>query len=66
MLVELSPPVYLALCALVQDALQHPSDATPLLQRVAKELAEGSDEVAVEFANQPDRAEALRRVGSGY
>ncbi len=65
MLVEISPPVYLALCALVQDALQQPSDATPLLQRAAKELAQGADEVAEEFANQPERVEALRRVGAG-
>jgi hypothetical protein len=64
-LVELSPSVYLALCALVQDALQQPSDATPLLQRVAKELADGAEEVATEIANQPERAEALRRVAVG-
>jgi hypothetical protein len=37
-IVELSPAAYVALCGLVQDALEHPSDATPLLKRVAQEL----------------------------
>ena len=38
MLVELSPAAYMALCALVQDALSVDSDATLLLRKVQAEL----------------------------
>ena len=39
MRVEMSPAVYLALCGLVKDAMEVDSDATPVLQRAAAELA---------------------------
>jgi hypothetical protein len=66
-LVDLSPAAYLALCALVREALEHESDASPLLNRVAAELARAiaNDEVPAEFANQPERLEALRRAVGG-
>lgn len=65
MLVELSPVSYIALCGLVQDALLHPSDATPLLARVAKELqsATAGGMIPSELAEQPAHLEALRRSG---
>lgn len=64
-LVELSPVAYMALCGLVQDALQHPSDATPLLKRVAQELANvtAGDVIPSDLTEQPEKLEALRRVG---
>lgn len=65
MLVELSPVAYLALCGLVRDALQHPSDATPLLNRIAQELAGATagNTIPSELAEDPARIEALRRGG---
>lgn len=65
MIVELSPVAYLALCGLVRDALQHPSDATPLLNRVAKELssATAGGMIPSELVENPDRLDALRRNG---
>jgi hypothetical protein len=39
MRVNLSPAVYMTLCGLVKDALEVPSDAEPLLQQAALELA---------------------------
>ncbi|MDX2028956.1 MAG: hypothetical protein SFW62_10055 [Alphaproteobacteria bacterium] len=63
--VELSPIAYMALCGLVQDALQHPSDATPLLNRVAQELANATANgmLPSDLLEQPERIEALRRAG---
>ncbi|MGE3624715.1 MAG: hypothetical protein AB7H77_12705 [Bdellovibrionales bacterium] len=65
MVVELSPAAYLALCGLVRDALQHESDASPLLDRVARELADAvaGNIVPEELARHPERVEALRRAG---
>lgn len=65
MLVELSPVTYLALCGLVRDALMNPTDATPLLTKVAKELADATAGglIPSELAEQPERLEALRRSG---
>ena len=65
MVVELSPAAYLALCALVRDALQHDSDAATLLNNVARELADAvaGGLIPEEFAGQPERLEALRRAG---
>jgi hypothetical protein len=62
--VELSPAVYVALCGLVQDALQYPSDATHLLKRAAEELTraaltEGLDGENSE--NQPAEEETIHR-----
>jgi hypothetical protein len=37
--VDVTPIVFLALCGLVKDALIVPSDATPVLQKAALELA---------------------------
>ena len=63
--VELSPAAYMALCALVRDALQHDSDALPLLRRVDAELARAvaNDQIPEDLADQPERVEALRRAG---
>ncbi len=65
MLVELSPVTYLALCGLVRDALLNTSDATPLLNRVASELASATagGMIPSELVEQPERLEALRRAG---
>lgn len=65
MLVELSPASYLALCGLVQDALLDSSDATFLLQRVAKELksATAGGMIPSELTEQPAHLESLRRAG---
>ena len=65
MFVELSPVTYLALCGLVSDALQHPSDATALLLRAGKELgnATAGGMIPSELVEQPERIENLRRAG---
>ena len=44
MRVNLSPTVYLALCGLVKDALEVPSDADPLMRQAALELASAATE----------------------
>ncbi|MDE1901422.1 MAG: hypothetical protein KGI37_07255 [Alphaproteobacteria bacterium] len=65
MLVEVSPATYLALCGLVSDALQHPSDATPILLRAAKELGgvTTGGMIPSELLEQPEHMENLRRAG---
>ena len=65
MVVELSPAAYMALCGLVRDALQHASDATPLLNRVARELASATagGMIPSELFENPGHVEALRRNG---
>ncbi|MDE2029646.1 MAG: hypothetical protein KGI97_03675 [Alphaproteobacteria bacterium] len=65
MLVEVSPSTYLALCGLVSDALQHPSDATPILVRAAKELggACAGGMIPSELLEQPEHLENLRAAG---
>jgi len=64
-LVELSPSAYLALCGLVRDAQSSDSDAGPLLEKVARELAQAmaGGLIPAEIAAQPERLEALRRAG---
>jgi hypothetical protein len=64
-LVELSPVTYLALCGLVSDAMQHPSDAMPILARAAKELssATAGGMIPSELVEQPEYMENLRRAG---
>jgi hypothetical protein len=64
-LVELSPVAYLALCGLVRDALLTPNDASPLLNRVANELASATagGMIPSELVEQPARLDALRRAG---
>lgn len=65
MLVELSPQVYLTLCALVRDNLEVESDATPLLEKAASELmgATAGGMIPSELAEDPDHLSALRRGG---
>ncbi len=65
MLVELTPATYIALIGLVQDALQHPSDATPLLQRAAKELqgVTAGGMIPSELTEQPEHLESPPRAG---
>lgn len=64
-LVEVSPATYLALCGLVSDALQHPSDATPILLRAAQELGgvTTGGMIPSELLEQPEHMENLRRAG---
>jgi hypothetical protein len=64
-LVEVSPATYLALCGLVSDALQEPSDATPILVRAAKELGgvAAGGLIPSELAEQPEYLESLRQAG---
>lgn len=64
-LVELSPATYIALCGLVSDALQEPSDATPILVRAGKELgnATAGGMIPSELVEQPQHMENLRRAG---
>lgn len=64
-LVELSPVTYLALCGLVSDAMQQPSDATPILARAAKELsnATAGGMIPSELVEQPEYLENLRQAG---
>lgn len=65
MLVELSPATYIALCGLVSDALQHPSDATPLLRRAENELrnATAGNLLPSELLENPDHLNILRAAG---
>ncbi len=65
MLVEVSPQTYIALCGLVSDALQTPSDATPILMRAAKELGgvTAAGMIPSELLEQPEHVENLRRAG---
>ena len=65
MLVEVSPATYLALCGLVSDALQQPSDATPILLRAARELGGvmAGGMIPSELVEQPEHLENLRRAG---
>lgn len=65
MLVELSPATYIALCGLVSDALQEPSDASALLERAAKELsaATAGGMIPSDLVEQPETIENLRRAG---
>jgi len=64
-LVELSPATYIALCGLVSDALQYPSDATPILLRAERELGgvTSSGMIPSELLEQPEYMETLRRAG---
>jgi hypothetical protein len=64
-LVELSPATYIALCGLVSDALQYPSDATPILRRAEKELgnATAGGLIPSELVEQPEYMENLRYAG---
>jgi hypothetical protein len=64
-LVELSPATYIALCGLVSDAMQLPSDASPILVRAAKELsgATAGGLIPSELIEQPEYMENLRRAG---
>ena len=68
MLVEITPATYLALCGLVSDALQYPSDATPILQRAEKELcnATAGGMISSELVEQPEYMENLRRAGYAH
>lgn len=52
MRIEITPSVYLALCALVKDALEVESDAAPILNKAALELAAA--------ASQQDLPEAVQ------
>jgi hypothetical protein len=63
--VEMSPNVYLTLCALVKDNMEIESDATPLLKRAALELsgATAGGMIPSDLLEEPRHADALRRGG---
>ena len=65
MILDVSPSTYIALCGLVSDALQEPSDATPILARAAKELGgvTASGMIPSELLEQPEHMENLRQAG---
>jgi hypothetical protein len=64
-LVELSPVAYLTLCGLVRDALLSDSDASAILNRVAKELSgvTAGGMIPSDLLEQPGHMEALRQAG---
>ncbi len=64
MIVKLSPAVYVALCGLVQDALEYPSDATHILKRAGQELSSAVASDNMIELKQPDEIETPRRVAS--
>ena len=63
MRVNLSPAAYLALCGLVKDALEVPSDAEPILRIAALELASAAsfpDEIPEEVMEKVDSIVEMR------
>lgn len=64
--VQLSPAVYVALCGLVQDALEYPSDASQLLRRAVKELggATANDTAFSRLSGQAGPLQIVRRTES--
>lgn len=60
-MLEISPASYMTLCALVSEALQTESDATPVLERVAAELAQAA--LPAELANDASKRAALEQAG---
>lgn len=65
MIVELSIPSYLTVLGLVQDALQVPSDASPQLEKLQKELtsATADQDNSAEISGHPSAAATLRSAG---
>ncbi len=64
MMVQISPTAYITLCALIRDAMQVDNDATPVLKRVADELALGTlDKLPEEITSNPRMVEALVNAG---
>jgi hypothetical protein len=63
--IEVTPETYIALCGLVSDALQYPSDATVILRRAEKELkcVTAGNMIPSELVEQPECLETLRRAG---
>lgn len=58
----MSPSVFLALCGLVKDALEVPSDAAPVLKKAATELAaalQDMNEVPEALERHMDAIEAM-------
>jgi len=66
--IEVTPATYLALCGLVSDALQYPSDATPILRRAEMELkcVTAGNMIPSELVEQPQHLENLRRAGYAH
>ncbi len=59
--VQFTARSYLALCALVRDALEIESDATPILRRLAEELATAHP-VSLDDADQKQDEAVLARL----
>lgn len=59
MRIEITPAVYLALCALVKDALEVESDAAPILSKAALELAAAAHDAGSLPENVQTRASAI-------
>jgi hypothetical protein len=63
MRLTISPSVYLALCGLVKDALEVPSDAEPLMRQAALELASAAssnEEIPEEVMDRVDAIVEMR------
>ncbi|HVY12241.1 MAG TPA: hypothetical protein VHB73_01595 [Alphaproteobacteria bacterium] len=62
MRLKVSPPVYLALCGLVKDALEISSDAEPVLRLAALELASaaGLEDVPEQVMEKVDAIVEMR------
>ncbi len=63
MMIDISAKSYLALCAMVREALDDDTDANPLLQQLAKELAAGIKELPQDVLNDPKKHAALVEAG---
>ena len=65
MLIEVSNATYILLSALVKDALEVRSDATPLLKRAAHELADAheSEHFPEELSHHSEKLMTLRHHG---
>lgn len=62
-MLQLSAKSYITLCALVSDAMQVPSDASPILAQVASELALTDNRLPTDLRNNPKKMAALRQSG---
>lgn len=62
-MMKISANSYMTLCALVSDAMQVPSDASPMLAQVASELALTDNRMPTDLRNDPRKMAALRQGG---
>ncbi|MGB4101628.1 MAG: hypothetical protein WBK91_06965 [Alphaproteobacteria bacterium] len=62
-MLQLSAKSYMALCALVHDAMQVSNDAAPILAQVASELALTDNRLPIDLRSDPKKMAALRQSG---